>query len=379
MKKILLILLSVIMVFSLIACKENKTPDPSDPTLSITDFFDVPYQYKLNSYIDISKEDYVGIELERVVVDVTDDEINAAIYEDLKDNGTLVDVDRGAKMGDTININFTGSVDGVEFDGGAAENYEMVLGQAGFIDGFEDALIDHKTGEEFVIDVTFPEDYGNESLNGKAAKFAIKMNSVKELILPELTNDFLKETFDCNSIEEYMALVNETLIIEKTEEAKNAQKSTAFEKVYKNVEIKDYPKEEYEKYYNDFVSYYEDFAKDYLGITLTEYIVDYCNSTEDEFYYYADMSAAMNVEQELVCYAIANTEGLWKGLTKGDYDAYAEIVAEDNGFETVEDFEAEYGSDMIWNGLILEKTIEFVIDNATIVDPAPAESTEVTE
>ncbi len=381
MKKILIVLLSALLLVSLVSCNgtdNKKDVDLSDPTLSITDCYDVPYQYDLSDYIDISREDYVGVEIEKIDTTVTDEDVNDAIFADLQEHATYADVERGAKTGDSININFTGSVDGVEFDGGAAENYDMVLGSAGFIPGFEDALVGHAAGEEFVIDVTFPEEYGNEELNGKDAQFAIKINSVKEEVLPEFSESFVKENYDCDTIEAYLAQVQERLIEEKAVEVDNERKSAAFEAVYENVEIKSYPDAEYKYYYNDFVSYYEDFAKENLGMDLETYITDYCNSTEDEFYYYADMNAAVNVEQEMICFAIATEEGLWQSLTKGDYDEYIAVLAADNDMD-VASFEKNYGSDTVWIGLIMDKAINFVIDNAVEVEPTQTESEETPE
>lgn len=383
MKKLALILMSALLVATMASCSDkekgkDKDAVNSDSASSITEHFEVPYQYDLTPYIDITREDYVGVEIEKVSTEVTDEDVNATIYSDLLEHATYADVtDRGAEMGDSLNINFKGSVDGVEFEGGTAENYELVLGNAGFIDGFEDALVGHKAGEEFVIDVTFPEDY-NEELGGKDAQFAIKMNSVKEAVLPELNDAFVKENFDCDTVEAYLADIQEELIAQKASSVEDQRKSLAFEAVYDNVKIKDYPEDEYEYYYNDFVSYYEEIAKNYYNMDLVTYITEACSSTEEEFYYYADMNANTIIEQELIFFSIANQEKLWQGLTKGDYDAHLENLASLYETDTAT-FEETYGASEVWKSLIWEKAIDFVLENAVEVEPTTEEATEVTE
>ena len=178
MKKITLILLAICTSLLLISCGSEEQTKPAankiseaKPDTPISEITAFPYQYDLSTYIEIEKSDYIGVEIEKADYTVSDDDVNNAIYADLAKNATYNEVDRPAKNGDTIVINFTGSIDGIEFDGGSAENHEMVLGQGNFIDGFEEALVGHSKGENFVIDVTFPEDYGKEELNGKLAQF----------------------------------------------------------------------------------------------------------------------------------------------------------------------------------------------------------------
>lgn len=372
MKRISLIFLSLLMLVMLVSCSDDtETPktnvDLSNPELSITECYTVPYQYDLTPYIDISEEDYIGLEIPKFDATVTDEDVNNAIFADLQAHATYTDVDREAKNGDKLVIDFTGSVDGIEFDGGAAENYEMILGEAGLIPGFEESLVGHKAGESFTIDVTFPEDYGNADLQGKAAQFAITMDSVKEQVLPEFNETFIKEKFDCDTIEAYLSKKQEELIAEKAEQAELERQSAAFEALYEKIEVKKYPETEYAFYYNDFVNFYKALAQNSFNMDLETYITDYCNSTEDEFYNYASMNAAMTVEQELICFAIANEQKLWQDLKKADYDEFlSEIIAEQG--VTAAEYEAAYGSDSVWTSLILDKTLQFLVDKAVEVE-----------
>jgi len=379
MKKITLILLAICTSLLLISCGSEEQTKPAankiseaKPDTPISEITTFPYQYDLSTYIEIEKSDYIGVEIEKADYTVSDDDVNNAIYADLAKNATYNEVDRPAKNGDTIVINFTGSIDGIEFDGGSAENHEMVLGQGNFIDGFEEALVGHSKGENFVIDVTFPEDYGKEELNGKLAQFEIDMVSVKEEILPQFSVEFVKENFDCDTIEAYLTLKNEELIAAKAIEVDNARKSSAFEKIADNVTLKDYPKTNFKNHYNMFVSDYESAASS-MGYSLEKLITD-MGSNMDEFYEYAELYAFENIFQELICFSIAKNEGLLDGLKKSDYDAHIAKIAENNGI-TVEQVEKTYGQEYILTSLVLEVSMDFVVKNAVEVEPKVEEST----
>lgn len=379
MKKLSIILMALLMATLLSSCKNDEVTDKndvdlSDPTLSITECYDVPYQYDLSEYIEISADDYIGVEIPKVDASVSDDDVNDAIFADLQQFATYTVVERPAANGDTLTLDFTGSVDGVEFDGGAATDYEMVLGSAGFIDGFEEAIVGHAAGEEFVIDVTFPEDYGNEELKGKAAQFAINLKKVEEQILPEFNLDFVKKNFNCDTIEAYLALKQEELIAFKAEEAELERKSSAFYAIYEKINIKKYPQDMFNYYYNDIVEFFKSLAKDNLNMDLETFITDYSGSTEEEFYKYVSETAATNVEQELICFSIANEQKLWQNLKKADYDAYIAELAEEQGV-TIAQYEQSNGSDIVWTSLIIDKALDFIVANAVEVDT----ETETTE
>ncbi len=379
MKRILIALLSVILcAFLLASCPKDPANEQNTLKGEITNYFDVPYQYDLTSYIEITRDDYVGVEVTKVDTTVTDEDLNDAIYTKLDEAGTLVDVtDRGAENGDTLVIDFKGSVDGEYFSGGEATDYEMVLGEAGFIDGFEEALVGHKAGESFNINVTFPEGY-SEELGGKDAVFEITMKSVKTKVLPEFNLDFIKVNSEFTTVEEYLAFVTEELVEAKADEAKSAKIDEAFGKIYDNVVIKDYPKDEYDFYYNDYVGYYEGLAETY-GVDLKTFITELAGSTEQEFYKYADTNAQYFVTQELIVYSIAKNEGILEKITKADYDEYLLELAELYDTDGA-GIEAQYGTDEVWKSLISDKIFDFILENSVEVEPAEEDTkTETTE
>ena len=153
---------------------------------------------------EVTIENYKGIEVEKKAVEITDDEINAEIDKARDRNARFIQESENAvKDGDTVTLDFEGFVDGVAFDGGKGENYELKIGSGSFIPGFEAQIVDHKIGEDFDVNVTFPEDYSAKDLAGKAATFKCQVKSVKEL--PELDDEFVKDVSEFDTVDEYKA------------------------------------------------------------------------------------------------------------------------------------------------------------------------------
>ena len=153
---------------------------------------------------EIEIKDYKGIEIEKMSTDVTDEMIDHEIEHVRERNSRMVTVDdRAAEKGDTVVIDFEGFVDGVAFEGGKAENYNLELGSGNFIPGFEDQVIGHSTDDEFTIDVKFPEEYQNDDLAGKDAQFKIKLHEIKVKELPEVDDDFVKDVSEKDTVAEY--------------------------------------------------------------------------------------------------------------------------------------------------------------------------------
>ncbi len=155
---------------------------------------------------EVSVADYKGIEAVRNEQAVTDADVDAEIARVRERNGRTVDVtDRPAAMEDTVTIDFDGSVDGVAFEGGKAEGHELKLGSGQFIPGFEDQIVGHAIGDAFDVSVTFPEEYHEKSLAGKAAVFAVKLNAIKATELPALDDEFAKDVSEFDTLDAYRA------------------------------------------------------------------------------------------------------------------------------------------------------------------------------
>ena len=184
---------------------------------------------------EITLNEYKGIEAEKAVVEVTDEDIEGEIQYMLERGARLVDVsDRAVENGDIAVIDFQGFVDGVAFEGGKAEKYNLTIGDGQFVPGFEEQIIGHKAGDEFDINVTFPEDYAPE-LASKQAVFQIKLHEVKIKEFPELDDEFAKDQ-DYDTVADLREGVKEDITARRTESANRAFEDTVFEKLCEAVE-----------------------------------------------------------------------------------------------------------------------------------------------
>ena len=181
---------------------------------------------------------YKGIEITKVDHNVTEEEVEATLQEMLNKNARLVSVeDRAIENGDTAVIDFEGFESGVAFEGGKGENYSLVIGSNTFIPGFEDQLLGKKAGEEVEVNVTFPVEYHAENLAGKAVVFNVKVNDVKVKELPNLDDEFAKDTSEFETLEELKSDVRSNLEKEAEAKAKNEMRNSLVEKVSANTEV----------------------------------------------------------------------------------------------------------------------------------------------
>ena len=165
---------------------------------------DLEFKVKITVKPEVAIDGYKGLEIEKPEVVVTEEDIDNEVKKVQDRNSRMVTVeDRAAENGDITVIDFDGSVDGVPFDGGKAENYSLELGSGSFIPGFEEQVVGHQTGDEFDVNVKFPEDYHAEELKGKDAVFAIKLHEIKKKELPEVDDDFVKDVSEFDTVEAY--------------------------------------------------------------------------------------------------------------------------------------------------------------------------------
>ena len=176
---------------------------------------------------------YEGIEVKKQDVTVTDEDVDAAIKKEQEKNSRLVDAKEGEAVenGDTINLDYSGSIDGVKFDGGTAEGQTLVIGSNTFIPGFEDQLVGVKAGEEKEVKVTFPAEYHAKDLAGKEAVFACKVNKIQKKELPELNDEFAQDVSEFDTMDEYRESVKSNLVSDKEKAAKNAKTNEAVDKL----------------------------------------------------------------------------------------------------------------------------------------------------
>ena len=200
---------------------------------------------------------YKGIEVEKKSTEVTDELIDKEIEQVRERNSRLVTVeDRAAENGDTAVIDFEGFVDGVAFEGGKAEGYNLSLGSGNFIPGFEEQIVGHKTGEEFSINVKFPDEYQAEELKGKDAEFKITLHEIKTKELPEVDDEFVQDVSDKETVDEYKAELKETVANRLKDEAEKDVDDQIADKLIDLLEG-EIPEAMYENQANDMVRDFE--------------------------------------------------------------------------------------------------------------------------
>lgn len=250
---------------------------------------------------------YKGIEVEAVDTTVTDEEVDAEILKAQEQNSRMVTVeDRPVAEGDMAVIDYDGSVDGVPFEGGKAENHELVIGSHSFIDGFEDQIIGHKIGDEFDVNVTFPTEYHAANLAGKPAVFKTKVNGIKKKELPELDDDFAQDVSEFNTLEEYKADVKKKLEEDKVKAAKSAKEDAAVEAIIADAKM-DIPAPmidtQAEQMYDDFVNRMKQ-----QGLTPEMYF-KFTGLNEEKLLEQIRPQAEKRIQSRLVLEAVAKAEG----------------------------------------------------------------------
>jgi trigger factor len=182
-------------------------------------------------------KDYEGVNIQEVKYYVTDDDVDEQLKNAQKTRARLVDKDGEAADGDTVNIDYKGTKDGVPFEGGAAEGQNLKLGSSSFIPGFEDQLVGAKAGDDVLVRVTFPDEYPAEELAGQEAVFEVKVNGVKAEELPELDDDFVSDISEFETLDEYKADIRKNLEEQNERRAEAEKKNAVLEAVYEANDI----------------------------------------------------------------------------------------------------------------------------------------------
>lgn len=313
---------------------------------------------------------YKGIEVEQPTYTVEDADVNAEIEKEREKNARFVDVERAVENGDRVVIDYSGSVDGVQFDGGTAEEQTLVIGSNTFIPGFEEQLIGMNVGEERDITVTFPEEYHAENLAGKEAVFHIKLHNVQFKELPELDDEFAKDVSEFDTLAELIADKRKKMEEQAAKNEKIAIENIALKTVCDNAEVKvpECMTERQANYMLRDMGYrlqmsgisLEDYCR-YVGTDLNALKASY----HDE--------AASRVKMQLVIEAVGKAEN----VTCTD-EEIAEVIKEyaENNDMPVEEFEKQISDDdreFLSDRKIAEKTVALIVDNVKLV---PAKKTE---
>ncbi len=301
----------------------------------------VPDEY---NYDDLSKYitlgEYKGLEYEQEEITVTRHQVDAKLDELFASFTESTKLTEGTVTEDcTANIDYVGSMDGKEFDGGAGEGYDLDIDNSTFIDGFAEALVGHKVGENFDIDVTFPENYGSADLAGKPAVFNITVNYITVEKLPEYNDEFVKNNTDFSTTEELEESLKEELESEQKKEAANNAKADIFQKIQGSSKVLEYPEKEFNAKKDKLTQSYKDKAEA-AGQSIADYIQQNLGMTEDEFNEQVKAYTETTVKIELIAHQIARLENI--EFTADDYHDFVYGMLEEAGL-TADEFKEKNG------------------------------------
>ena len=304
---------------------------------------------------------YTGMKIKQFAYNVEDADIDAELNRVLDRNARKVPVtDRAAQNGDIANIDFVGTVDGVKFDGGEAEGYDLTLGSGSFIPGFEDQVVGMTIGEKKDVNVTFPENYQAENLKGKAAVFAVTLNALQAKELPEVTDEFIKDATGSETLEAYKAKTREKLEAQATRRANDATENSILEAISANAEA-EIPDAMIEREIDSLVQKFE-YQLMYQGLKLQDYL-DFLKVDVTEFRKNYAEQAKKNVMNQLIISQLIKDEKL--EATDEEVDAQiAKQAAEVN--KTTEEYKKNMDPrqfDYIGNDIIITKLFNFLKAN----------------
>lgn len=314
---------------------------------------------------EVTLGEYKGLEVPKADLTVTDEEIDAEVDKEREKNSRMIDVDdRAVANGDSIKLDFDGSVDGVPFEGGKAENYDLVIGSGSFIPGFEEQLVGAEIGKELDVNVTFPEEYHAENLAGKAAVFKCRVNEIKVKELPEADDDFAQDVSEFDTLAEYKEDIKKRLTEKKETEAKNAKETAALEKAVENAQM-DIPAAMID---NQVRQMADDFARriQSQGISLEQYL-QFTGMTADKLLDQMRPEAEKRIKNSLVLEAIAKAESFEISDEKVEEEINKMAETYKMEADKVKELLGEAGVAQMKNDLGIQEAVNFLRDSAVEV------------
>ena len=310
---------------------------------------------------EITIEGYKGIEASKKKVEVTDEDVSAELAKVQDRNSRMVTVeDRAALTGDTAVIDFEGFCDGEAFEGGKGENFELALGSGQFIPGFEDQIVGHETGEEFEINVKFPEEYQAENLKGKDATFKIKLHEIKRKELPVLDDEFAKDVSEFDTLDAYKQSIREKLQNDREKSAEADVENQILEALIEKVEG-EIPEEMYDNEVEESINSFS-YRLQSQGLNLETYL-KYTGMTTDSLKEQFRPQSEKQVKLRLALEKIAANEGLEP--TAEELDAEYEKLAKMYEME-VDKIKNIVAEAQVKGDLQSQKAVDFVKENAVV-------------
>lgn len=321
------------------------------------------FTFKTNVIVKPTMEinNYKGIEVEKKSTEVTDELIDAEIEKIRERNSRMVTVeDRACENGDTAVIDFEGFADGVAFEGGKAENYNLKLGSGNFIPGFEEQIVGHKTGEEFSINVKFPEDYQAEELKGKDAEFKIVLHEIKTTELPEVDDEFVTDVTDKDTLDEWKEELKETVAARLADEADKDVDDQIANKLMELLEG-EIPEAMFENQANEMVREF-DMRLRSQGLDMNTYM-QYMGMDPNSLTDMYKDEAEKRVKLRLALETVAVKENI--EVSSDDLEEEYKKIAENYKME-VEQVKASIPEESLTEDIKVEKALNLVKDNAII-------------
>ncbi len=345
------------------AIKESELQVVGQPEFDVVSIDDNGLVLSAKVYVkpEVEIKDYVGIEVEKKIAPVTDEELDNEINMIRERNSREIDVtDRAAELDDTTVIDFEGFVDGVAFEGGKGTDYALKLGSGSFIPGFEEQIVGKKVDEEFDVNVTFPEEYHAKDLAGKPAVFKVKIHAITKVELPELDDEFAKDVSEFDTFAEYKADVKAKIQKRHETEAENSVDDKIAEVLMEKLEA-DIPAPMFETETENFVRDYDNRLRA-SGLDLATYL-KYTGLTLDAIREQMRPQAERQVKVRLALEKIAAIENL--EASAEDITAEYENIANMYGVE-LEQVKASIPEDAIAEDMKVKKAMEFVKEKAVI-------------
>lgn len=320
---------------------------------------------------EVKLGDYKELEVTKHDRDVSEDDVENALESRRKEFAELVVVDEAAKDGDTVVIDYVGSVDGVEFDGGTASNHSLELGSNSFIPGFEEQLVGVESGSEVDVNVTFPEEYHSDDLAGQEALFKVTVHEVKRKELPELDDDFAQDVDDeVETLDELRAKLRTDLETSRNDFADNARDEEAIEKAVNNAEIAEIPYDmTHEEVHRQMDMFYNSLSQQGMN---PEMYFNITQTTEEDLHQQFEIGAEDNVRTNLVIEAIVKEEGL--GATEEEIEEEIKNLADQYGLSE-EQVREVLSTELLTHDIAMKKAIELIGSSAKEV-LEPVEETE---
>ena len=346
------------------AVKENKIEVVSRPDIDVTQIgkgqdliFTAVFQVKPEA--ELGK--YKGIEVKKIEYNVTDEDINHELSHMQEHNARLINIeDRPVEKGDITVIDFEGFVDGKAFEGGKAENHELEIGSNTFIPGFEDQIIGMKKEEEKDINVKFPDEYFSKDLAGKDATFKVKLHEIKKKELPELNDEFAKDTSEFDTLDELKKSIKDKMEKENEQKQKYETEEEVIKAVCDNIKV-DIPSGMIETETENMLKDIEN-RLSYQGLKLDQYL-KMLGKTKEEMQKEYEPQAIEAIKSRLMLEAVIKAEKI--EATDDEIEEKMKEMAKNYGRENDEEFmKNENVANYIKEGIKSEKAINFLVENA---------------